>query len=269
MEYEVGFLGYGRMARALSDGLAQKGIPYSRQIVSGRNRERLESLAKELGVAVAPDNAALAESTKTVILGVKPYQVEHVLEEVGDRLNGRLLISMAVGIRLATLKRMLPDNTGLVKVMPNIAALVGSGLTLLCSPAGTDDSYIQRAKNIFEVVGDCLELDEKLFDAGGAISGSGPAYFFYIMEAMVQAGVCLGLTHEQARQLVVQTALGSALTAKVKTDQHLSGLRDMITSPGGTTAEALYVMDKQGLSGVLQEAVLAAEKKSRKLAGQD
>lgn len=264
--FDIGFLGYGRMAGAISGGLNDSGlIPFGRQLVSGRNRARLNAEAERWGLAVAGDNRDLVRRSAVVVLGVKPRQAEDVLEEVRADLTGRLVISLAAGVNLDSLRRWLPPDTAVVRSMPNVAALVGRGATLICAPGGADPKHLARAREIFESVGLCLELEEKLFDAASALSGSGPAYFFSIMEALTRGAARLGLPWDTARILAVQTALGAAETAARRPGQSLADLRDMVTSPGGTTAEALLVLEKGGLGGLLQEAMAAAKDKSENL----
>lgn len=266
MKFEIGFLGYGAMARAISSGLAESGLyPYEKQIVSGRDRAKLDQAASERGLAAAADNRELVRSCQTVVLGVKPHQVMEVLEDIKNEANERLIISLAAGINLKQMRPVLPSGAGLVRAMPNVAALVGQGTTLICAPPGTGPDHLKKALAIFESVGLCLEMPEKYFAAGGAVSGSGPAYFFDIMEGLVRGAARLGLPWSEARSLVINTALGSAVMAQKMDGAAFSELRDMVTSPGGTTAEALYVFEKGGLGGMLQEALEAAVEKSRKL----
>jgi len=265
-DFEIGFLGYGRMARAISAGLAENGlIPYRRQIISGRNRAKLESAARDQGLTAAADNRDLARRCRTLVLGVKPSQVTSVLEEVREEVSGRLIISLAAGVRLETMRRLLPAGAALVRSMPNVAALTGRGATLICALPGADPDHLAQARRIFESVGHCWELEEKLFDAAGALSGSGPAYFFTILESLVRGGVRLGLPWDLAKELVLATALGASEMAWRQKDRALADLRDMVTSPGGTTAEALLVMESKALGGILQEALEAAAEKSKKL----
>ncbi|MDR1045133.1 MAG: pyrroline-5-carboxylate reductase [Candidatus Adiutrix sp.] len=266
MEYAIGFLGYGRMARAVSQGLDRSGlIPFARQMVSGRDRARLEQAAAARGLTVAADNRDLASRCALVVLGVKPRQVEGVLEEIRELVKDQTIISLAAGVALRELSARLPAGCALVRSMPNVAALAGCGATLICAVPGLSPERLARVRDVFSSVGLCLELEEALFDAGGALSGSGPAYFFSIMESLVRGAVRLGLTWDQARRLTVQTALGAAETARQRPESPLAELRDMVTSPGGTTAEALYVFEKAGLGGIVQEALKAATDKSRNL----
>ena len=264
-KFEVGFLGYGRMAQAISEGLDSRGhIPYARQAASDLPGGEWLKLAEERRFHQAPDNRALVSLCPVVIVAVKPHQVRAVLEEVRPKAGGRLFISVAAGLKLADLGACLPKTAGVVRALPNLPALVGRGMTLMCAPPGT--GRLERARAIFEAVGEVEELPEDRFEAGTALSGSGPAYFFLMMEALIRGAVRLGLTWETARRLALETALGAAETARARPDMNLAALRDQVTSPGGTTAEALQVLEKGGFAGLLAEALQAAAEKGGRLA---
>jgi len=266
MLFKVGFLGYGRMARAISVGLAEKGrLPLSRQIISDLDRDRLEQFARDDGLILADDNQDLVRRCQVVVLGVKPPQVVKALEEIRAETTDRLIISLAAGVTLETMARVLPPEAALIRSMPNVGASVGRGATVMCARPGVDPGQLAAAREIFESVGYCWEIEEKLFDAAVAVSGSGPAYFFTIMESLVRGGVRLGLPWDLAKELVLTTALGSSEMAWSQKDRALADLRDMVTSPGGTTAEALVVMESKGLGGIIQQALAAAAEKSKKL----
>jgi len=265
-KYAVGFLGYGRMAQAISEGLNRCGlIPYTRQAASDLKGGEWLKLAEERGFHPAPGNRPLVTLCPLVIVAVKPHQVRPVLEEVRPAAPGRLFISIAAGLKLADLQAWLPKTAGLIRVMPNLPALAGQGLTLICAPPEAPPSHLEQARVIFQAVGDVLELEETKFEVGMAVSGSGPAYFFLFMDALIRGAVRLGLTWETARQLVLGTALGSAVVARARPDLNLAALRDQVTSPGGATAEALQVMEQGGLTGLMATALEAAAEKGRRL----
>lgn len=268
MSFEIGFLGYGNMARAISDGLAQDGrIPYSRQMISGRNRSRLAEISGQTGLGLAADNLELTRMCPVVVLGVNPDQIRPVLEEISAEAEGRTVISLAAGVTLDDLAQALPSSAGVVRSMPNLPVMVGQGVTLICAPPEADPVHLARAGEIFRPVGLCLELAEELFDAGTAAGGSTPALFFSIMESMMRGAVRLGLPFDQARAVVVQTALGSALMASRHPGEHLAALRDMASGPAGTTVEGLSVFEEAGLGGVIQRALKEARDRSRRMSG--
>ncbi|MDR0620577.1 MAG: pyrroline-5-carboxylate reductase [Deltaproteobacteria bacterium] len=265
--FEVAFLGYGRMAQAISRGLDQGGlVPYRRQAAHDVLADHLSALSAQRGFKAAAGNRELVKLAPVVIVAVKPHQVRSVLEEVRDDIGDRLVISIAAGVTLATLASLLPPGAGLVRVIPNLPALVGHGMTLICAPYGTPPERLDKAKAIFGAVGNVAVLGEELFNEGTAVSGSGPAYFFLVMEAMIRGAVRLGLTWDAARELVLRTALGSAMTALESPELSLAQLRDQVTSPGGTTAEGLLELENGAITALFHRALKAASDKGAKLA---
>ncbi|MDR2421898.1 MAG: NAD(P)-binding domain-containing protein, partial [Deltaproteobacteria bacterium] len=226
-EILVGFLGYGRMAQAISAGLDRAGaVPYAAQAATALDPGRLKALAKERGFTALADNPSLLERAPVVVVAVKPHQVKAALAELSPaKLAGRLIVSIAAGVTLANLAAWLPGPANLVRALPNLPALVGQGVALICAPPGADPAHLAKAKAIFDSVGSTVELSEAYFDQGTAVSGSGPAYFFQVMEALVRGAVRLGLTWETAKELVLKTALGSVEMALARPDLALSELR--------------------------------------------
>jgi pyrroline-5-carboxylate reductase len=226
----------------------------------------LEKLREKRGFKKAPDNVRLAEKSPIVIIAVKPHQIRGVLTEIKDTVKDQLIISIAAGVTLSTLAEFLPPTASLVRVIPNLPTLVGKGVTLMCSPPQTHPEDLENAKKIFSAVGEVFELPEALFDEGTAVSGSGPAYFFMVMEAMVRGAVRLGLTWDMARKLVVKTCEGAAAAALARPGQSLAELRDQVTSPGGTTAEGLLALEEGKITALFHDALKAATDKGKKLA---
>jgi pyrroline-5-carboxylate reductase len=263
----VGFLGYGRMAQAISAGLDRSGtIPYAEQAASDLDADRLNELAKERGFRAMEGNRELREICPIVVVAVKPHQVREALtKSEASPFARRLYISIAAGVSLADLKSWLPAESDVVRALPNLPALTGQGVTLLCASPDTTAYGVERARAIFDSVGVTVPLPESRFNQGTAVSGSGPAYFFLVMEAMIRGAVRLGLDWETSRELVLRTALGSAETALARPELSLAELRDQVTSPGGTTAEALYVLENGAVGARFQEALKAAAKKAGKL----
>ncbi|MDR2198302.1 MAG: pyrroline-5-carboxylate reductase [Deltaproteobacteria bacterium] len=268
MNATVGFLGYGRMAQAISEGLDKNGlVPYKRQMASDVARGLLEKLKEKRGFIAARDNRQLAEKCPIVVLAVKPHQVRGLLSEVGERVTKeQLVISIAAGVTLQTLAGGLPPDTPLVRVIPNLPALVGKGVTLLAAApsAGKDD--VDNARKIFSAVGDVVDLPEGMFNEGTAVSGSGPAYFFLVMEGMIRGAARLGLSWDTARRLVVRTCLGAAYAADSRPELSLAELRDQVTSPGGTTAEGLLALEEGRIAALFHEALKRASEKGKNLA---
>ncbi|MDR2386856.1 MAG: pyrroline-5-carboxylate reductase [Deltaproteobacteria bacterium] len=265
-KFEVAFLGYGRMAQAISGGLDKNGvIPFKSQAAYDLLTENLAKLSAQKGLAAAPSAKELIKVAPVVILAVKPHQVRQALEEVNSAITNQLFVSIAAGVTLETLASLLPSSAGLVRVIPNLPALVGQGLTLICAPPSAPPEHLQKVRDIFEAVGSAVVLSESLFNEATAVSGSGPAYFFLVMEAMIRGAVRLGLTWDLAKELVLKTALGSAQMA-LDSQYSLADLRDQVTSPGGTTAEGLLELEKGALTALFHQALKAASDKGSKLA---
>ncbi|MDR2367787.1 MAG: pyrroline-5-carboxylate reductase [Deltaproteobacteria bacterium] len=265
--FGVAFLGYGRMAQAISRGLDRHGlVPYARQAAYDVLGDNLARLSAQRGFKAAAGGRDLAGLSPTIIVAVKPHQVRGALEEIRPALSDQLVISIAAGVTLGTLASLLPSGAGLVRVIPNLPALVGQGMTLICVPDGSPPASLDKAKAIFGAVGSVAVLAEDHFNEGTAVSGSGPAYFFLVMEAMIRGAVRLGLTWDVARELVLKTALGSAQAAIDLPDLSLAELRDQVTSPGGTTAEGLLELEKGSITAVIHQALKAASDKGSKLA---
>ncbi|MDR2302483.1 MAG: pyrroline-5-carboxylate reductase [Deltaproteobacteria bacterium] len=264
--FDVAFLGYGRMAQAISRGLDQGGqVPYARQAAYDILTADLNKLSSQKGFKAAADANELVKLSPLVIVAVKPHQVKKVLEEVRPEVSDQLFVSIAAGVTLEALAALLPSSAGIIRVIPNLPALVGQGMTLICDPQGAPPENLQRAKDIFEAVGSVVVLDEGHFNEGTAVSGSGPAYFFLFMEAMIRGAVRLGLTWDAARELVLKTALGSAQAAIDLPELSLADLRDQVTSPGGTTAEGLLELEEGALTAMVHRALKAASDKGSKL----
>jgi pyrroline-5-carboxylate reductase len=255
------------MAKAISAGLNSSGlIPFSDQAAYDVLTDSLLEQSSKLGFKAAASNPKLCALSDLLILAVKPHQVRSVLSEISPFINQHLVISIAAGVKLETLSSLLPPGTPVVRVIPNLPALVGQGVTLMCADEGIAPERLARAKKIFEAVGAVFELSESLFNEGTAVSGSGPAFFFAVMEAMIRGAVRLGITWDMARELVIKTALGSAALAEARSDLNLAHLRDQVTSPGGTTAEGLLELEEGGLTALFHRALEAAADKGRKLA---
>lgn len=264
----IGFIGGGNMARSLIGGLLADGVDPQRVWVAEPDGEHRAALAAQFGVHISAGNEPVAEAVEALVLAVKPQQMKDVCREIGAAVQRRkpLLISIAAGIRLEALQRWLGDTPALVRTMPNTPALVQSGATALyASPQVT---HVQRelAEGIMRAVGLTLWLDEEAqMDAVTALSGSGPAYFFLVMEAMQQAGIQLGLSPDSARLLTRQTAFGAAKMA-LESREEAAVLRRQVTSPGGTTERAVGILQQGELEALFTRALTGARDRSRELA---
>lgn len=261
----ISFIGGGNMAQALIGGLLSQGLPATRVTVSEPVAAIRDMLAFK-GVGVTADNLAAIEHADIIVLAVKPQLMGSVLAPLAGKLKNQLVISIAAGIGIETLSRLLGGYHRIVRAMPNTPALIQAGATgLYADVAVADHDRIQAAK-VLGAAGLVIWVDEeKKLDAVTAVSGSGPAYFFYMMEAMIQAGKELGLDERTAVTLTLQTALGSAQMA-VTSEQSPTQLRKNVTSPNGTTQAATDSMDAAHVAQHIRDALAAAARRSEELA---
>lgn len=265
----IGFIGGGNMAQALLEGVLKAGLCKAGDTwVSDVRPDRLDELKSQYGVRTTLDNIELAQHADVVILSVKPQVMADVLKPIAGTLKpDALVISIAAGITTASMRQTLGD-VQVVRVMPNTPALVGVGASGLYN-AGATEANLKTALDICRSVGKAVVVEkEDLIDAVTAVSGSGPAYFFLLMEEMIKTGVALGLAPEDAQTLVLQTAKGAALLAETAqaNGQDPAVLRQKVTSPGGTTQAALNVMNENGFGGLIAKALTAARNRGRELA---
>ena len=264
----VGFIGAGNMATALIEGLLAKGLPAGQLRASDSDANKLDALAAR-GVLSGTDNREVVAGSDVVVLAVKPQVLPEVLGALQDAFAAKdcLLVSIAAGIRIDTLMAATHPQQAVVRCMPNTPALVACGASGLFANAQTSESQRALAAALMEAVGIvCWLEDEAQLDAVTALSGSGPAYFFLLMEAMQDAGVALGLAPEVARALCLQTALGSAQLA-LASDVDVAELRRRVTSPGGTTEAALRQFEAEDLRAIVARALERAASRSRELSG--
>jgi pyrroline-5-carboxylate reductase len=265
-KFTIGFLGAGKMATALAKGFVRAGIATATQIIaSDPVQAAIEAFAKEVGSKTSGSNLDVVASANTVILAVKPDQVSSVLAEIRDRFTANhLLISIAAGVTLTRLEDGLGSGARAVRVMPNTPALIGQSATAFALNKAALAEDAEMAQKLFSSVGLAFKVKEPLLDAVTGLSGSGPAYVYCFIEALSDGGVAAGLPRDVATRLAAQTVLGSAQMV-LETGQHPGALKDMVTSPGGTTIEGLHELEKGKLRGTVISAVRAAADKSRKL----
>lgn len=262
----IAFLGAGNMGSALIQGIIGKELGPALSIwAADVSPERLTYLKDNYGINVTSDNKKVVDRADIIVLAVKPQQLGVLLAEIRPQVNeGKLIICIAAGITLAYLRKHLGDKVRLIRVMPNMPALVGAGMTALCGEKQTRPEDLKLAEGIFSCVGEALEVTEGLMDAVTGLSGSGPAYVMVVIEALADAGVKLGLPQDTALKMAIQTVLGAAQLLKEK-GMHPAQLRDMVASPGGTTIAGLSALDQGGLRAALIEAVEAATRRSKEL----
>ncbi len=261
------FIGGGNMARSIIGGLIARGNSASNITVCDPHTAALTKLQADFGVSVGQDNQTAVASADVVVLAVKPQVMGAVCRELAEHISpGVLVISIAAGINCTSLAGWLGQRTAIVRCMPNTPALVGEGASGLFASAGVTPAQRQEAEAIMAAVGLVAWVDqEDLLDAVTAVSGSGPAYFFLAMEAMIAAGIKQGLTAETARTLTLQTALGAARLAQ-HSGEDVGELRRKVTSPGGTTEQAILSFENNNLRHIYEEAMQACADRARTMA---
>jgi pyrroline-5-carboxylate reductase len=262
----IAFIGSGVMGGAMIHSLLRAGEVGVEQIIaSDPLAERREELRARYGVRVTADNATAASGADVLVLAVKPQVLPEVLPELHGKISPEALVfSIVAGMPIATIAKGL-GHKAIVRAMPNTPAQIGEGMTVWTASPAVTDAQRAQAQAILQTMG--LEMyvtHEDALDMATAVSGTGPTYVFMLMEALVDAAVHLGFSRREARPLVIQTVIGSAKFAQ-QSEKHLAELRNMVTSPGGTSAEAIYQMEKGGMRTVLSKAVWAAYQKSRLL----
>jgi pyrroline-5-carboxylate reductase len=260
----LAILGAGKMGEALLSGLLRAGTSPTDVVVTARRPARAESLTQKYGVAAVPN--AEAATAGTVLLAVKPQDMAALLSEIeGHVTTAQLVVSMAAGIPTAFVERRLTHGVPVVRVMSNTPVLVDEAMSAVSPGAHATEEHLARTEELLGHVGRTIRVPEEHQDAVTALSGSGPAYFFYLVEAMIDAGILLGLPRAVAADLVVQTALGSALMLR-DSGEHPVKLREAVTSPAGTTINAIRELEKHAVRAALIAAIEAARDRSRELA---
>lgn len=262
----LALLGAGRMGQAVLAGLLSSGWDAGRITVAEPHAGTAQLVREAHGVAVLAAEEAVA-GAQLVIVAVKPHQVSALLDDVAAHLApGATVVSLAAGLPTTLLAAHLPPGTAIVRVMPNTPALVGKGMSVLSPAQGCPPESVALAREVLSAVGEVREVAESAQDAVTAVSGSGPAYVFYVAEAMIEAGVLLGLPRPLAHDLTVQTLLGAA-TMLVQTGEHPTVLRENVTSPGGTTAAAIHALDEAAVRAAFARAMTSCRDRSAELAG--
>lgn len=261
----IAIFGAGVMGEALLSGLLRSHHVSDEIVVAERRPERAAELAAKYNLQVL-DNVEAAKRADTAVLVVKPQDMDSLLSEIGGALpSNSLVISLAAGITTSFIESRLPQGVAVVRVMPNTPALVDEGMSALSAGSHCSSEGLDKASALLGAVGKAIVVPERYQDAVTAISGSGPAYIFYVVEAMIEAGVVLGLPRSTAHDLVVQTLVGAAAMLR-DTGEHPTVLRENVTSPAGTTAAALRELDDHKVRAAFITAMEAARDRSRELA---
>jgi len=265
---KLGLIGCGKMGRALVEGALKSGIVKSENTyVSSRTKSAVDSMVSELGVNAAESNLEVSEKADVVLLCTKPADIPLVLLELANEaesLTNTLLVSAAAGLTLEQLEKIVPQGVRVVRCMPNTPALIGKGATAYALGTAATAQDAELVCSVLGGTGSVIEVKEKLINAVTGVSGSGPAYVYTFIEALTDGGVAEGLPRSQALELAVQTVQGAAAMV-AETGLHPAILRDMVTSPGGTTIEAVVSLEQNGFRAATINAVRTASKKAEEM----
>lgn len=262
---KIGIIGLGNMAKAMIAGMLTKGIVEPKDIIASRRNEvERNEFAKQFGIRVTANNLEVVEEADLILLAVKPQFYSEVLFEIKEKIQGKTLLSVAPGKTIAYLHEILGENCNIIRSMPNTPALVGEGCTAVCF----ENHYPQMQKRIiFEILGSfgkVHEVRENLMDVVVGVSGSSPAYVFILIEAMADGAVLKGMPRELAYEFAAQAVLGSAKMV-LETKKHPGELKDMVCSPGGTTIQAVQVLEEAGFRSAIMDAVDVCVEKAKSL----
>lgn len=266
MKGNVGIIGLGRMGRCLVQGLKESGFPADRIFFTTRHDETARRVESELGISRAKNNTELAKKANTLVLAVKPQNLEEVLAEISGAVpKGTTVLSIVASYSTLQIESGLGKGTAVVRAMPNTPAFVRQGITAACLGAHAGKPDWERIAKIFEPLGKLVQVDEKHLDAVTGLSGCGPAYIYVVLESLTDGGIKVGLPRELATQLAAQTVLGAAKML-LETGRHPASLKDEVTTPAGCTIDGLMELEEGKLRVTLIKAVVQATKRARTLA---
>lgn len=267
---KIGIIGLGNMGGAIVNGLVKSGS-VKRNMLFGLDTDlnKCRVAKKRLGISIAGSIKEISSRADIILIAVKPQDINPVLNGLAKgkvlfEEKGKLIISIAAGIKTARIEKALGGRPRVVRVMPNTPAMVGEGISAVCKGRYATAKDVKVTDEIFSSVGETANISEKYFDLVTAVSGSGPAYFFYLKEALIEAAVRLGMDKSMAKKLVSKTAFGAAKLLMVS-GYGPEALRQRVTSKGGTTERAMKVFEHSGMKGIVEKAVIAAAKRSREL----
>jgi pyrroline-5-carboxylate reductase len=263
---KIGFIGAGKMGSALIEGIIKAGIVKPEHIgASDVYKPFLEELKAKFGIRVSTDNAAIVRESDILILAIKPQILGSVLANLNSYISlDKLVISIAAGVPLSTYENALSEDTRVVRVMPNIAATVSEAASGISPGRNATSEDLKTTLEIFSAVGTAVQVPESLMDAVTGLSGSGPAFIFPVIEAMADGAVFEGMDRKSALTLAAQTVLGAAKMA-LETGMHPGELKDMVTSPAGTTIQGIHALEEAGIRAAFMNAVIRASERSKEL----
>lgn len=263
----LGFIGAGNMGSAIINGILRKACIEAENIYISRKRPALSAEFAAQGVHVMQDNKALVRAVDCVVLAVKPVYVSQVIGEVYDALKGKFVISIVAGYSYEKLCELLPEDARFVRVMPNTPLAVGEGMSLVSSRYTCTQEEFDFAKTVFSAAGKVSVVEDHIYTPANGISGCGPAFVYAFIEALADGGVRYGVPRALAYELAAQTLVGAAKMV-LETGEHPGKLKDAVCSPGGTTIEGIYALEKGGMRAAVIEAVGATVEKTNRLANQ-
>ena len=268
MDKKIGFIGVGKMATAVIKGLIKSNLFNNENIfVFDIDQEAVNKISNEFGLTTASSNNEVVKNSDIIILAVKPFVLKEVLQEIKDTTMNKLIISIVAGVSSKKIQEILGEKTRIIRIMPNTPALIGCGMSAICKTDYSTIDDIEITTKIFKSIGEIVEANESDIDAITGVSGSGPAFYYYIINEIAKAGEKMGLDYNVALKLSAQTALGAAKMI-LETNETPQTLIDNVTTPGGTTAEGNKVLLDSDLSKILFETVNKTTKKSELLGKQ-
>jgi len=266
--HTIAVIGAGKIGETLLSGLLRSGWPADRLMATSRRPERADELRTRYGIRVVGNDVAVVDAD-VLAIAVKPQDAATLMADLGPRVPAeKLVITLCAGLPTAFFAKWLPDATPVVRVMTNTPALVDEAMTAISAGPHATNEHLALAEEMFRPLGRTLRLPESQQDAVTALSGSGPAYFYFLVEAMTDAGILLGLPRQVAHDLIVQTAIGSAIMLR-DSGEHPVKLREAVTSPAGTTISAIRELENHGVRAALLAALEAARDRGRELAAEN
>ncbi|HHW70444.1 MAG TPA: pyrroline-5-carboxylate reductase [Clostridiales bacterium] len=262
---KIGFIGAGNMATAIITGLIKEGINPKDIYVHDIDIDKLNKIKKKFNIIALDNNVEILKKAKIIFLAVKPHIYPIILDEIkNDITDNHVLISMAAGISTDYIYKILDEEKNIIRIMPNTPALIGEGVIAMCPNKKINSNIFKYVKNLLSCLGEIELIDESLINAVTGVSGSGPAYVFMFIEALADGGVLMGLSREQAYRMAAQTLIGAA-KMYMETKTHPGELKDMVCSPGGTTIEAVYALEKHNFRASIIEAVKVCTQRGEEL----
>jgi len=263
---ETTFIGAGNMAGAVIAGLIKNGYPANKITATSRGAEKLQNLSNLYGIKTNQDNCQAVKNADVIILAVKPFVIQEVCNEIASHINQQLIISIAAGKTISSIKRFLNADNPVIRAMPNTPCLLSKGTIGIFAESGVTTTDQDFVTSLFANIGEVLWMDdEQQIDIVTALSGSGPAYYFYLTEALIKAGIDLGLSQDISTKLVNQTAIGAVAMLNNPPVLSAQALRKAVTSPNGTTEAATHVFDANNLSELVIKAVRAGTDRGREM----